>query len=175
MHEGQYPLADGGTANFVVGMKNCLNETHAMNSSNTNAGGWNGCEMRTWLNNTVYNSIPESFRSVLKAMNVWTANGGNQAGSVGIYSEDYLALPAEKEVFGSNTYGSATIESQLFQFDWYKTASNRIKQISGSNEYWWERSHWSGGPGYFCFVVTSGSANWTGASNSYGVSFFGCI
>lgn len=164
-------MADGGTASFVVGMKGCLNDTHAMNSGAINAGGWNGCNMRTYLNSTVYNQLPDSIKQLLKLMNVWTANGGSQSGTVGVYSEDYLALPAEKEVFGSNTYGSASIESQLFQFDWYKTASNRVKR----NEHWWERSPRSDSSNLFCVVDGSGSATWIFADFSGGVSFFGCI
>ena len=170
-----YPLADGSTAAFVVGMKDCLNSTHQMNSSTTNAGGWSGCTMRSGLNNTIYNQIPESFRQNLKLMNVWTANGGSQSSTIGVYSEDYLALPAEKEVFGSNTYADESIESRLFQFDWYKTSSNRIKQASGRNIYWWGRSTYSGSSYSFCCVTYSGTASNDDPMSSRGVSPFCAI
>lgn len=173
MHEGQYPLADGGTANFVVGMKQCLNNAHAMNGGETNTGGWNSCGMRTWLNNTVYNSIPESFRAVLKAMNVWTANGGS--GAVGIYSEDYLTLPAEKEIFGRNDYANSSIESQLFQFQWYKTAANRIKKMNNNNKVWWARSPVSNLTNSFNAILADGTTNFNYANDPIGVSFFCCI
>lgn len=163
------------TCAFVVGMKDCLNATHQMNSSYTNAGGWNGCEMRTWLNDTVYNRIPGSFRQLFKKMNVWTANGGSQSSTIGVYSEDYLALPAEKEVFGNNTYADESIEPRLFQFDWYKTSSNRIKQVSGRNTYWWERSTYSGSSYSFCCVTYSGTASNDEPMSSRGVSFFCAI
>ena len=164
------------TCAFVVGMKDCLNTTYVMNSSYTNAGGWNGCATRSWLNSTVYNQIPESFRQNLKLMNVWTANGGSQSGTVGVYSQDYLALPAEREVFGNNIYGDSSIESQLFQFDWYKTTANRIKEVAGdSYDFWWERSPDQSYTNAFCLVNSSGSALSNGAFNSYGVSFFCAI
>lgn len=170
-----YPLVDGGTAAFVVGMKDCLNGYFGMNSSSTNAGGWNGCARRSRLNSTIYNQIPESFRQNLKLMNVWTASGGSQAGTEGVYSIDYLALPAEKEVFGSNTRADSSIESQLFQFEWYKTSSNRIKKVYGSNDWWWERSPYRSDTYAFCAVYSDGSADYTLADSSGGVSFFGCI
>ena len=170
-----YPLADGSTAAFVVGMKDSLNNTHAMNSSSTNAGGWNACAMRSWLNSTIYNQIPESFRQNLKLMNVWTANGGSQSGTTGVYSQNYLALPAEREVFGRNSHADSSIESQLFQFDWYKTSGNRIKKINGSNDYWWGRSPNRSGTGSFCVVNSNGYVISSGANYSNGVSFFCCI
>lgn len=164
------------TCAFVVGMKDCLNTTHAMNSSNTNAGGWNKCAMRSWLNSKIYNQIPESFRQNLKLMNVWTANGGNQSGTTGVYSQNYLALPAEREVFGSNSYfADSSIESQLFQFDWYKTSGNRIKKVNGSNDWWWERSPRRSNTSGFCGVGSGGGADISDATISFGVSFFCAI
>ena len=162
------------TCAFVVGAKDCLT-TYTMNTSSTNAGGWNGCEMRTWLNDTVYNRIPGSFRQIFKKMNVWTANGGSQSSTIGVYSEDYLALPAEKEVFGSNTYADESIESRLFQFDWYETSSNRIKKVNGSNDWWWGRSPYSSNEGYFCGVSSSGGAYRGSAHTLNGVSFICAI
>ena len=169
-----YPLANGSTAAFVVGMKDCLNATHQMNLSNTNAGGWDGCSMRSWLNGTVYNQIPESFRQNLKLMNVWTANGGGQLGTTGVYSQDYLALPTEREVFGSNTWANSTIESQLTVFQYY-SSGNRIKEVNGSNSWWWERSPLSNGTNYFCCVGPDGSADGNLINYSYGVSFICAI
>lgn len=169
-----YPLADGSTAAFVVGMKDCLNSMQQMNSLATNAGGWNGCVMRSWLYSTIYNQIPESFRQNLKLMNVWTANGGNQSGTVGVYSQDYLALPAEREVFGNNTYGDSSIESQLAQFQWY-ASGNRIKKVNGSNDWWWERSPRSNSSSSFCVVSSSGGVDDDLGSGLDGVSFFCAI
>lgn len=180
MHEGQYPLAGGGTANFVVGLKDCLTPAHAMNSARTNAGGWNGTELRTELNTNVYNQLPEPIRKVLKKMNVYTANGGSQAGTVGVYSEDYLALAAEKEVFNENKHADSTIESQLFQLTWYKTKANRIKQSEG-NEYtkntWFERSPGSKADSTFGIVYEDGTYGMLpgSAEDSYGISFICCI
>lgn len=169
-----YPLVDGGTAAFVVGMKDCMDEIHAMDSSGTNSGGWNGCEMRTYLNSTVYSSIPKSFRSVLKTMSVWTASAGG-SGSMETESQDYLALPAEREVFGSNSLADSSIESLLFQFEWYKTSSNRIKKVNGSNNWWWERSPRQNRESDFCSVDIYGDTSSDPANASKGVSFFCCI
>ena len=169
-----YPLADGSTAAFAVGMKDCLNSAQRMGLSPTNAGGWNGCVMRTGLNSTIYNQIPKCFRQNLKLMNVWTANGGNQSGTVGVYSQDYLALPAEREVFGSNTWADPTIESQLTQFQWY-VSGNRTKKVNGSNDWWWQRSPDLNYNYCFCAVDSDGGTGSNTAFYPHGVSFFCAI
>lgn len=169
-----YPLADGGTAAYAIGMKDCLNSKRQMNSAYINVGGWNRCAMRSQLNSMIYNQIPESFRQNLKLMNVWTANGGNQSGTVGIYSQDYLALPAEREVFGENTWADSTIESRLTQFQWY-ASGNKIKKVNGSDDWWWQRSPDLNYAGDFCAVYLDGSASSSGAGAPQGVSFFCAI
>lgn len=175
MHPGEYPLADGETANFVIGMKDSLNEYGRMNPTATNGGGWDGCTIRTELNNDVYNSMPAWLRQSMKKMAVWSANGGNQPGVTGVYSEDYLTLAAEKEIFGNNTQAHNTTESRLFQFEWYKTAANRYKKYQGTVDSWWERSPYSLNNSYFCYVLPDGSAYYYRASSLAGISFFGCI
>lgn len=164
------------TCAFVVGMKDCLDIPRVMNSSATNAGGWNGCEMRTQLNSTVYNQIPESFRQIFRKMNIWTANGGSQSGTVGVYSQEYLALPAEREIFGNNDHGDPSIESRLFQFEWYKTAANRVKRRIGSKAYWWERTSSDNDTEDFCDVdVVGDSSSGAVADTTRATSFFCAI
>ena len=64
MHVGQYPLADGGECVFVVGQKDCLNETGAMSYP----AGWDNCTRRTWCNGDYKNSLPGSLMSIFKEM-----------------------------------------------------------------------------------------------------------
>ena len=167
------------TCSFIVGLKNGLangtsGEYGYMNSSDTNSGGWDNCARRTWCNSVFREAIPVSLRSIFKQHLNITANGSSTTTTS---STDYFALPAEKEVFGSNTYGNSTAETSLTQFSYYATSSNRIKKCgdSGSAYVWWERSPVSGDSNYFCSVSGSGSANRNYASSTYMVSPFGCI
>lgn len=159
--------------NFVWGQENCLSATGRMNTSNTNSGSWNGCAMRTDLNNKYYNALPEAFRACLKQFNVITAQTYN--GSTNQTSQDHIALFAAKEVFGSTSYSNSTEASALTQIEYYKTAANRIKQRNGSDSYWWERSPHSSGASSFCSVASNGGADYNGASAARGVAPFGCI
>ena len=171
---GHFKLANGKKCNFVVHQKDCLSEYGYMNSSNTNNGGWNSCVRRTWCNSVYRNAIPASLRGIFKQFKTRAANG---SGSSAVESTDYFALPSEKEVFGSITYSNSSAESQNTQFQYYKTASNRIKKlgINGSACGWWERSPYSGSSAHFCRVHGDGTARANGASDTRGLAPFGCI
>lgn len=95
MNAGGKTLSNGKTCSFVVGQKNGLaNGTNGeygyMNSSNTNAGGWDGCARRTWCNSVYYNAIPSTLRGIFKKFKNVTASAGNVATTK--ESEDYFAL-----------------------------------------------------------------------------------
>ena len=162
------------TCSFIVGMKNGLVETGYMNSSNTNSGGWESCKRRTWCNNVFRNAIPEALRDIFKQHLNVTAN--SLSGTTAT-STDYFALPAEKEVFGSNTHANSTAEASLTQFEYYATEANRIKKTgdSGSADYWWERSPDSSGSNIICRVNSDGSSGGYLPSKSSLLAPFGVI
>lgn len=184
MHAGGYELADGSTCNFVVGQKDLLAEKGYMNATDTNSGSWEESARRTWCNSVYKNAIPNTLQPIFKQFKTITAETYN--GTTLKTSLDYFALPAAKEIFGGDTAssaGSATSYSNLtefnalFQFDWYKTADNRIKKlgISGSARDWWERSPFYNGSGNFCSVRSGGNAINDNANFKNGLALFGCI
>ena len=164
---------------FIVGMKNGLAkgtsaETGYMNSSDTTNGGWESCARRTWCNNVFRNAIPSALRDIFKQhLNITSGGSSNTITT----STDYFALPAEKEVFGSVTFANPTVESNLTQFEYYKTSANRVKKRgdSGSANSWWERSLYSGSSSYFCNVGSAGGAGYGTASTTYMLAPFGVI
>ena len=180
MHAGGYDLnaavASGRTkCSFVVGLKDSLAEAGYMNSSNTNSGSWNGSARRTWCNNVFRNAIPSTLRAIFKQFKTVTAQTYN--GSTNQTSVDYFALPAEREIFDARNYCNQTEYNALFQFDYYKTASNRVKKLgkTGTADIWWERSPYYNNSYRFCRVYSDGTANRNDASNRHGLAPFGCI
>ena len=182
MHAGGYDLnaavASGRTkCSFVVGLKDSLAEAGYMNSSNTNSGSWNGSARRTWCNNVFRNAIPSTLRAIFKQFKTVTAQTYN--GSTNQTSVDYFALPAEREIFDARNYCNQTEYNALFQFDYYKTASNRVKKLgkTGTASFWWERSPFYSNSMYFCEVNGSGNADYItgGANSTNGLAPFGCI
>ena len=158
------------TCSFVVGLKDCLNEAGHMNSSDTNANGWDGCARRTWCNSVFRNAIPSALRGIFK-QHKNKASAGSGSSTIKT-SNDYFALPVEIEVFGTRSYSASGEGSQ---FKYYETASNRIKNVNGSAASWWERSPSSGYSAIFCIVSSNGYASGNLASGTYGLAPFGCI
>lgn len=144
-----------------------------MNSTATNVGGWNACERRTWCNTVLPQAFPETLRPIFKQMKTTTDNGAN----VAITSDDMFALFAEKEVFGTNTYGSAAAEATLFQIEWYKTAANRRKKTNNAAGAWVERSASYGMVNRFANVSATGTAidSFDPAQYPQNLSPFACI
>lgn len=188
MHAGGYELNEAvasgrTTCSFIVGQKDSLATAGYMNSSNTNSGSWDGSARRAWCNNVYKNALPSTLLPIFKQFKTITAQTYN--GSINQESVDYFALPAAKEVFGGSatSAGDATSRSNLtefnalFQFDYYKTASNRVKKLgkTGSANYWWERSPYYDYSASFCLVYSNGTADNYSASFGRGLAPFGCI
>lgn len=168
-----YEDVNDNPVNFVVGQKDCLSQNGRMNTTNTTAGSWNSCAMRTDLNNKYYNALPVTFRSCLKQFKTVTAT--KYDASTVTTSNDYIALFAEKEIFGSKTNSNATEAAALTQIDYYKTTANITKKIGTLASMWWERSPRSSGGMRFCRVGTSGNAGDDYASTACGIAPFMCI
>lgn len=180
MHEGGVPLHDGRECQFVVGQKNALITNGYMNPTNTNAGSWGESKRRTWCNEVYFAALPQYFQEMLLEMDTKTPT--TETGSEWQTVQDKVALPSVAQVWAASGshMNSHEFEGDLVQFDWYKTAANRIKKNgeSGSAYYWWERSpsDYSSYRGQcFCLVSTGGGADFGTASTAYGLAPFGCI
>ena len=173
MDKGIYDLSDGsGKCAAVVGMKDCLKESGIMNSTPTNAGGWDASERRQWCNNDFPNAFPPTLKALFKQFKTIAANGAEDTATT---STDMFALPAETEIFGKATYASSVAEASLHQFEWYKTKSHRRKKINGVAGTHWGRSAFVGRPRAFVRTESSGDIGLNDANGSEGLSPFCCI
>ena len=121
-----------------------------MNSSETNEGGWEAAELRTYLNSTVYNLIPEIIRNNI--IDTYVVSGhGKKSGESNFITTDKLYLLSTKEVWGkegtTNVCDRDTAEVETRQLDYYKaqgirTDSNNgaIKKYNGNAKNWWLRT-----------------------------------
>ena len=154
--------------------------THAMNSSPTNVGGWPASEMRTYVNNDIYNALPEGLKENIINTKVVSSHGST-SGETNFISEDKIYLLSTKEVWGkegtTNTINYDTAETETRQLDYYKTngvttdsSSGAIKNYNGSSAIWWLRSAGSIITGSFYGVYDTG--NWYGyyANDTNGVA-----
>lgn len=164
-------LTSGGTAGMTFQLVNCLATKYQMETSNTNANGWEGCLMRkTTLNSTIYGQLNSDLKAVIKAVNKVSSVGNNSSGLE--TTSDKLFLLSEIEIFGSTTYSFA---GEGKQYEYYAAGNSTIKTVSGSADSWWERSPCSGYTGSFCRVGSDGNAYGSDASYSIGVAFGFCV
>ena len=160
----------GGKAAYSFQLVDCLNQTQQMNTSNTNTGGWNGSAMRGRMS-TYKSQLPAALRNVIKTVKKKSGTGGGSSSGTQQTNDD-LFLLSEIEIFGTTTY---SVAGEGTQYEWYKAGNSRIKKVNGSADSWWERSPRSGGASGFCFVNSSGGANYDSANGSRGVSFGFCV
>ena len=164
-------------------------------SSNTNSGGWMGCDLRydvlgsTNTNNgnatattatspvsgTLMAALPSDLRAVMKPMTIYTDNtgGGSNTASYVTASVDYLPLLAEFEIFGTRSYANSAEQNYQQQYAYYSAGNSKVKyrhSATGSTAWWWERSPYYYGSYSFCAVSTNGVANIDSAWISYGVA-----
>ena len=168
-------LTSGGKAPYTFGMKNLMVSTRAMNSSNTNRGSFVGSEMYTgYLSTSFLTGLPSDLQSVIKTVNKKTGTGsgsssGTRTDAVKIF------LFAEIEVFGSITN---SVSGEGSRYSRFTNSSSRIKYLSngsGSANWWWLRSPYSGNSGGFCRVGSGGNADWSNAYSSGGVCAGFCV
>lgn len=185
-------LVDSHYNDYSTGGQKWFNMNH---SSNTNSGGWKGCDLRydvlgsTNSNNndagtttatspvsgTLMAALPSDLRAVMKPMTIYTDNtgGGSNTASYVTASVDYLPLLAEFEIFGTRSYANSAEQNYQQQYQYYKNGNSKVKyrhSSTSSTAYWWERSPSYNNSGTFCFVTTDGNASYYYAGDSDGLA-----
>lgn len=185
-------LVDSHYNDYSTGGQKWFNMNH---SSNTNSGGWKGCDLRydvlgsTNSNNndagtttatspvsgTLMAALPSDLRAVMKPMNIYTDNtgGGSNTASYVTKSVDYLPLLAEYEIFGTRSYANSAEQNYQAQYQYYKNGNSKVKyrhSSTSSTASWWERSPYYNLSSYFCFVYSNGGATDSGARYSLGLA-----
>lgn len=182
-------LTSGGKAGMTIGMKNVLANRYKMNSSDTNAGGWDDSAMRTETMATLFSQLPSDLQGVIKQVNK-KATAGLQSTTI-TTSADKLFLFALAELASKTGLenskdseiknNAATYEQEGTQYEYFKNTVGDADVWEGSpaldkDSVWWLRSPSFSGSAYFWSVRSSGDVDGSyPASNSYGVSFGFCI
>ena len=164
-------------------------------SSNTNSGGWKGCDLRydvlgstntdggnattttatSPVSGTLMAALPSDLRAVMKPMTIYTDNtgGGTDTASNVTTSVDYLPLLAEFEIFGTRSYANSAEQNYQKQYTYFSSGNSKVKyrhSATGSTAFWWERSPYCGSSNFFCYVYTDGLADSDPARSSYGLA-----
>lgn len=147
----------------------CLSTGRGMNSSNTNVGGWDASAMRQYLNETFLVTLPADLQAVISTKTL-KRSAGNQSTAL-VTATDKIWLPTEKEIFGAITYAASTEAAVQSQYPIFTDANSRVRKLgaNGAATTWWESSPCVSYAAHFCFVTAGGTADYSYASNAYGV------
>lgn len=132
--------------------KNCMEQRVEWNKSGYNTGGFKESDLCRYLNETVWNILPEELRAVISERECLQIVDGKE--------ERYplkLWLPTEYEVF-EDDWASEAKEGQ--QFEIFKDPRNRVKLAGedGGRASWWLLSVCAGYSTDACYVYINGSA-----------------
>ena len=135
--------------------------THKMNDTNINKGGWPVTSMRTFVNNDIYNSLPNEIKNAI--IDTTTVSGHGNTNYNNFTSTDKLYLLAPKEIYTnfSNSWDSAkdltrTLDYYTAQGVTTSNYSGAIKKNGTSASGWWFRAANSFTPGNFLRVTSNG-------------------
>ena len=164
---------------FVVEFTDTIT-THVMNPTNTNKGGWPGSQMKIFINNDIYNSLPQELKNVI--ITTETVSGRGRVNTVEYFTspEDKLYLLAPKEIYSDWSDQYDTARDKTRQLDYYKikgVTTNREdwngaikKDSTGSASWWWLRSAGSDSNYFFYYVYYGGGWGSATAGTTCGVS-----
>lgn len=138
------------TAGITLGAVDCIMKDN-INLADSNGGGWGGSRIRVTGMSVLKLGMPDTLAQV----KVPYVDYDNQ--STILYSDDYMFLPSEKEVFGTRTYSPTAETNALTQFAYYKNGGSMIKNYDGSAAWWWLRSVYSSDDIQFCCITVEGS------------------
>ena len=151
---------------------------HTMNGTATNAGGWPATTMRTFVNNDIYNAIPDEIKNAI--IDTTVVSGHGKSDTENFTSTDKLYLLSTAEVWSqgsSNTISTDTARDNTRQLDYYKNLGTSTSNYSGAikkngtdADFWWLRSAHSDYGNAFFNVRSNGECGSDYSYDTYGVS-----
>ncbi len=157
---------------FVVEFADIITQ-HSFNSTETNVGGWKDSELRTYINDTIYKSLPSDLQNVIVTTKVISGHGSAETSD--FETQDKLYLLNVQELWDSTSFDTSVGTSR--QLDYYKkqgvstsSYAAAIKQYNGVADYWWLRSASYNNNVTFLFVPNNGSWNYSYSMFNCGIS-----
>jgi hypothetical protein len=169
---GHYELESGEMSHADFYMTGLLKNTRQMNSGTaTNAGGWDACGLREWLNQTLYPTFPALWRALIES-SITLASAGNKSMDI-IKSTDYLRIPAIAEIgiyATESPYKDEISENAAeITFSQYTDNSSAQKRYEGGNiDYYYTRSPYATSDNSF-ITYNNGGIGVTPSTNYYAI------
>ena len=148
---------------FVLEFQDIIT-TSKMNTAYSNTGGWNNAEMNTFINNNIYNSLPNELKEIIINTIVVSSYGKNDTANFTTTNKLYLLAP--KEIYTDYAETTDTAKDLTRILDYYKekrvtmnSYANAIKYNNSTATWWWLRNAPSSNSGNFFGVNVTGILN----------------
>lgn len=148
---------------FVVEFQDIIT-TSKMNTAYSNTGGWNNAEMNTFINNDIYNALPNELKEIIIDTIVVSSYGKNDTANFTTTNKLYLLAP--KEIYTDYTETTDTAKDLTRALDYYNgkgvtmnSYANAIKYNNSTATWWWLRNVPSSNSGNFFGVNVTGILN----------------
>ena len=156
--------SDGASTAKITWLAKSISFDFPMNFKDDTTGGWAECECRKFLNDIIYEQIPENVRNKILAVNkTYMANASSSSTTV---VSDKLWIPSFREMFGGSSYENNGIDYT----DFFTDASAKIKHYGLLTNYssnWWLRSVVDSSR--YSTIGSSGTNANSSASSLYGI------
>ena len=148
---------------FVLEFQDIIT-TSKMNTAFSNTGGWNNAEMNTFINNNIYNALPNELKRIIIDTIVVSSYGKNDTANFTTTNKLYLLAP--KEIYTDYAETTDTAKDLTRILDYYKekgvtmnSYANAIKYNNSTATWWWLRNVPSSNSGNFFGVNVTGILN----------------
>ena len=148
--------------------------TYKMNNTDNNSVGWKNSTLRSYLNSTIYNSLPTELKNAIIDTTVVTGHGTSSSSNVTTTDKLYLLSP--KEVLGGSTSATETASSTTRQLDYYTLKGTSDDKPSYARKHseisaqWWLRTPVPNKSDQYYYITFRGEAENTYASKVYGIA-----
>ena len=174
----------GSTTGLTFITKGLLKKDHIMNNSqDLNKDGWEGSDMRSYLNDSILPAIPEEIRSLIKpVMKKTSAGGGSDVVSDIVSTVDTIWTPSLIELFSE--YSNQELYAAEGKTYEYFTGQNdqevrarrtKIGRNGYSDRYWLRSPVMYNGTAYWMVSTEGGSISIKSSYATSGVVFGFCI
>lgn len=163
--------ADGsGKAPLTFQLHDCYATTYAMNSADTNVGGWAESAMRNTHLPSIFELMPSEVQEGIKEVLKITTAGNKDTALVPTADKLFLLAQVEAKTAASG------YDTEGVRYEYYLTSSRLVKNRLGSAEIWWYRSPYLTNTAAFVTQSTSvTAASSSGGSTLRGVAFAFCF
>ena len=154
------------------------NISDATNKYGTNVGGWRDSKLRTYVNEAVYNALPNDLQNVIATTKVISSHGSTE--ETNFETQDKLYLLSVEEIFSDSSTGYGRNDTSVGtskQLDYYKNKgvtttdkNEAIKQYGGIASPWWTRTASSSTSYYSLNIYSNGSLDYRIVYDPTGVS-----